>query len=93
MSLDTREKRAGAIMLGLPWRGILPVPDSSLSQGDRQEVLFLCPAILAAAEVVVTQYEYIAERLGGLRYMVERLTGPRYEIDRNTSPRYNVERA
>jgi hypothetical protein len=45
--LDTRAKRYSAIHLGSPWRGILPIPDATLGQADRQTIFFLCGAILA----------------------------------------------
>lgn len=37
MSLDTREARASACFVGLPWRGQLPAPDGGLDAGDRQQ--------------------------------------------------------
>jgi hypothetical protein len=47
MALDTAAKRLSVIHLGSPWRGIIPVPDSTIGQADRQTVFFLCGAILA----------------------------------------------
>jgi hypothetical protein len=47
MALDTVAKRLSVILLGSPWRGILPIPDGALGQADRQTVFFLCGAILA----------------------------------------------
>jgi hypothetical protein len=45
--LDTAAKRLSVINLGSPWRGILPRPDMTLEQADRQTIFFLCGAILA----------------------------------------------
>lgn len=47
MAIDTRDKRASAIEVGLPWRGLLPVPDGGLNQGDRQQVAFMYRGVLA----------------------------------------------
>lgn len=47
MALDTRDKRASAINVASPWRGLLPVPDGSLNQADRQHVAFLYRGIAA----------------------------------------------
>jgi hypothetical protein len=42
MALDTQNKRLSVIHLGSPWRGMLPLPDSSLAtQTDRQHIMFL----------------------------------------------------
>lgn len=38
MAIDTRDKRASAIHGGSPWRGLLPLPDGALTQGDRVQV-------------------------------------------------------
>ena len=52
MALDTRDKRASAIHVGMPWRGLLPLPDgAALDQGDRQQVAFMYRGILAGAPV------------------------------------------
>lgn len=52
MALDTQDKRAAAIHVGLPWRGLLPQPDAgALDAGDRQQVCYL------ARVTVVTTYE------------------------------------
>ena len=38
--MDTRDKRASAISVGLPWRGLWPAPDgAALNRGDRQQAL------------------------------------------------------
>lgn len=52
MAIDTRDKRASAIMPGIPWRGLLPVADSGVNAGDRQQVAFLYRGIAADAPVV-----------------------------------------
>lgn len=41
MALDTATKRATAISIGSPWRGILPFPDGAIGQADRLAGLFL----------------------------------------------------
>ena len=39
--MDTRDKRASAIHVAMPWRGLLPLPDGALNEGDRQQSAFL----------------------------------------------------
>ena len=73
MALDTRSKRLSVIMLGLPFRPHLPIPDGTLDQGDRQHLLswgsaqlFLPPP--APSEAVVTgQVWLLGHRVLGLR--------------------------
>jgi len=38
LAVDTRDKRASVIHVGLPWRGLLPLPDGTVDQGDRVHV-------------------------------------------------------
>ena len=45
--MDTQDKRASAVYVALPWRGLLPLPDGALNQGDRQHVAFLYRGIVA----------------------------------------------
>lgn len=48
MALDTRNKRSSAIGVSLPWRNMLPDPDGTTTQADRQAVAYLYAGILAA---------------------------------------------
>ena len=41
MAVDTRNKRISIIGLGLPWRGLLPLPDGTISEADRSIFLKL----------------------------------------------------
>src|SRR3972149_6776371 len=50
-NLDTREKRASGVHVGLPWRGLLPLPDGAITQADRQQAAAWYAGILAAAAV------------------------------------------
>lgn len=55
MAIDTANKRASAIHVSMPWRGMLPLPDGSLNQADRQQTDLMYRGILASgAPVVVT---------------------------------------
>lgn len=47
MSIDSALKRASAIHVSCPWRGILPFPDAAITQRDRQTVPFMYSGILA----------------------------------------------
>ena len=56
MALDTVNKRLSAIHVGLPWRGILPLPDGAIDQGDRQIIALLSNAVQAGVFVPVRVY-------------------------------------
>ena len=47
MAIDSVAKRASAILPGMP-RPILPIPDGTIAQGDRQAAAWLYSGILAA---------------------------------------------
>lgn len=49
MPIDSRDKRASAISPTLPWRGLYPVPDGALNQGDRQQADLMYRGLLASA--------------------------------------------
>lgn len=51
--MDTATKRASAINISSPWRGILPLPDGSIDAIDRQVVSFMYGGILATVQAVV----------------------------------------
>lgn len=55
MAIDTQAKRCSAIASRrLPWfRRFAPIPDGSMTQGDRQQLSFVYRGILADAPVVV----------------------------------------
>ena len=55
--MDSRDKRASAVSVALPWRGLLPVPDGSLNQGDRQQAGLVYRGIAASNVVPVTIYQ------------------------------------
>mgnify|MGYP001593995764 CR=1 FL=1 len=38
MAIDSALKRASALNVSSPWRNILPMPDGSINQDDRQTV-------------------------------------------------------
>ncbi len=87
MALDSLAKRYSAVNLGSPWRGILPVPDGTIGQGDRQTVFFLCSSILAVAREIVepppprllirdtTGYATINETPAGFAFLTTTPTG------------------
>lgn len=51
--MDTALKRASALNVSSPWRGILPMPDGSVDQVDRQVVPFMYAGITAAGAPAV----------------------------------------
>lgn len=54
MAVDTRNKRASAISTTLPWRGLLPAPDGTIDEYDRQQVAFVYAGILAGEPIIVS---------------------------------------
>jgi hypothetical protein len=59
MPIDSRDKRSSAIMPNLPWRNMLPAPDGSWNQADRQHVALMYRGILAggaAAAVTLRKF-------------------------------------
>lgn len=50
MAIDTRDRRASCLGINGPYRFILPNPDAAAEdQGDRQQMAFSYPGILAVA--------------------------------------------
>lgn len=49
MAMDTAAKRGSAMFIRSPWRKRLPLPDSTIDQGDRQATAFMYSGILAEA--------------------------------------------
>lgn len=63
MAIDTREKRAAAIMAGLPFIVITPLADGTISAADRQQMAHVYPGIAAGAPTA-------AETMHGMMRMV-----------------------
>ena len=61
--LDSRNKRASAIGLDIPWTGVYPDPDGSLSNAnDRQHMAYKYSGTLGAS--TVTGYTYYRTMMG-----------------------------
>lgn len=54
--MNTRNKRASALGIGLAALVVLPVPDGTIAQADRQQAAYSYAGISAQALVV---YEYV----------------------------------
>jgi len=52
MAAKTPTRRATACLPLLPFRGVLPFPDGSVTAGDRQAVAFLYAGVVNTAEVI-----------------------------------------
>lgn len=63
MAVDTRDERASAIHVGLPWRGLLPLADGAVSQADRQHAATMYCGILAAAPAIEHEQQLVEECL------------------------------
>ena len=80
MALDTRDKRASALGLGLAFLVVLPAPDGlALDQGDRQHVAARYRGIEAGAAIVLNICETDVVGLGPTR-LVEGL-GPARTVE------------
>ena len=53
-NLDTRSKRASSVNILKPFMADLVLPDATISQGDRQHIVFAYSGILAAASSTLT---------------------------------------
>lgn len=52
MAIDTQQKRASAVHVSLPWRGLFPLPDAAAeTQADRQQAAHHYSGILATGIV------------------------------------------
>jgi hypothetical protein len=49
--LDTAEKRISGINPSSPWRALLPLPDSTINQGDRETASYMYSGINTAGPV------------------------------------------
>lgn len=49
MAIDSREKRAAAIMAGIPFIVITPLADGTISKADRAHIAHVYPGIEAGA--------------------------------------------
>lgn len=56
MAIDTATKRASAINVGMPALRLLPIPDGTVGQADRQHVALLYGGILAGAVTAPTVF-------------------------------------
>lgn len=65
MAIDSRDKRAAAIMAGIPFIVIAPLADGSIGSADRQHIADVYGGIAAAAPVVSA-----AETMYGMMRMV-----------------------
>lgn len=48
MALDSASKRSSAINVGSPWRGLLPIPDGAIGEGDRAQAAYLYAGLVSA---------------------------------------------
>ena len=53
MALDIRDKRASAIVIDKPYTVLLPLPDGSVDQPDRQQLIWTYSGIFAGVIAIV----------------------------------------
>lgn len=59
MAIDTRNERASAMNVASPWRGLLPNPDATIDQADRQQSTFMYAGILASPQAAGQGADYL----------------------------------
>jgi hypothetical protein len=64
MSIDTRNKRASAILISLPWRGMQPNPDGTIGDADRAQSAYLYSGIASESAVEAFDQYVIRVRRG-----------------------------
>ena len=72
----TRNNRSSAINVSSPWRGMLPVPDGTVGQADRQHVAYMYAGISAGGAVAVEE-QFRGGAGGRYRYYTEYYHKPR----------------
>ena len=55
--MDTAAKRASAVNISSPWRGILPFPDGVVNEGDRTIVAFMYSMEVVAVAAQPGRYQ------------------------------------
>ena len=75
MAVDTRDKRASAVGILLPWHHMLPLADTTIDQGDRQQTAWSYRGILAAALPVL-----FSRRNGAMSVMLTLASGDKVRI-------------
>ena len=76
MAADTAVKRYSAINIASPWRGILPIPDGAIAQGDRQVVFHQYSGILAGVAATIGILR-VAKMAGATRMFSKQAGGTR----------------
>ena len=65
--MDSRNKRASAICVGLALAAIFPNPDGTIAQADRQQASYCYAGILATATVpgniVTIEFEHLEQTI------------------------------
>jgi len=91
LAVDTRDKRASAIHIGLPWRGLLPLPDGTVDQGDRVQAGLFYRALIAepAAPITGPCFHWLGLHQPGIQKLIESETG--FQLLRRYEP--GVQRA
>lgn len=74
MPIDTRNERAGALNVALPFGRVFDNPDNAFNQADRQQSTYAFPGILAASSA---PGQPITKRTGGIQFIGCGLFGPR----------------
>ena len=85
--LDTESKRRSGLRFRKPWVGILPKPDGTISQADRQHAIFSYSGILAAAATTISGFiSLYEERLQSPTFGTQRLQSASFTGERLQSP-------
>jgi hypothetical protein len=69
MAIDSREKRAGAI-LGMPWMVITPIADGTIDGADRQMVADVYPGVTPGLPPTAPSNPLAGEDMYGMMRMI-----------------------
>lgn len=79
MAIDTRNKRSSALGVNTAWRHMLPAPDGTIAQADRQAVALMYSGIAAAnLTVPLGPFDYTRRYYDG--YVDTRLPPPKQRL-------------
>lgn len=79
--MNTAAKRASAINVGSPWRGVLAYPDGTVDQGDRQAAAFMYSGVLSgSSEYPRTCFtlNFLTKTTYGLDFLTKTIYTPDY---------------
>jgi hypothetical protein len=91
MALDTRNRRAAAIGVSLPWRGLLPVPDGAIDTSDRWQASYMFRKAVESTAAAHMFLELVSEHFSRSGSHIEMQTNARLDAETFARPRLTDE--